>query len=81
MTLYNSSAIILAMKLTEYLKTTGITQTQFAESLGVSQGLVHQWIKGITKITGERAVQIEQVTGKAIKREELRPKLFIKEAA
>lgn len=62
------------MKLDEYLKTT--TQTEFAKRLGVSQGLINQWLTGKTKITAERAVAIEHETGGKIRRHELRPDLY-----
>ena len=52
------------------------TQTDLAERLGVSHSLVNQWLSGLTRITAERAVQIERVTNGAIGRHELRPDLF-----
>lgn len=62
------------MKLTEFLKTT--TQSALAEKLGVSQGLIHQWISGKTRITAERAIDVEEKTNKQITRQDLRPDLF-----
>lgn len=44
--------------------------------LGVTPGLVSQWITGRTVITPERAAQIERVTNGAVTREELRPDIF-----
>lgn len=63
------------MELTEYIESNG-GQTAFAERIGVSQGLVWQWINGKTRITAERATEIEQKTDGAVKRHELRPDLF-----
>jgi DNA-binding transcriptional regulator YdaS (Cro superfamily) len=63
------------MQLNEYLKTT--TQGDLAKALGVSQGLVSQWLSGATSVTAERAVQIEQITGGKVKRQELRPDLYM----
>lgn len=69
------------MTLDEYLQTT--TQEAFAETLQVSQGLVHQWLnwlagrtKHATKITAERAVQIELATSGKVSKAELRPDIF-----
>jgi len=67
------------MDLKTYLETT--TQTKMAARLGVSQGLIHQWLKGITRITAERCVQIEGVTNGAVRRHELRPDIFNRDAA
>lgn len=63
-----------AMDLKTYLENN--TQTDLARQLGVSQGLIHQWVTGKTRITGERAKQIELATMKKITRRELRPDLF-----
>ena len=62
------------MDLANYLKTT--TQSDLAKKLGVSQGLVHQWLSGKTRITAERCIEIEEVTGGLVNRQELRPDLF-----
>jgi len=62
------------MTLAEYLQKT--TQAAFAESLGVSQGLVSQWLTGDTRVTAERAKQIETVTNGQITRTDLRPDIF-----
>jgi DNA-binding transcriptional regulator YdaS (Cro superfamily) len=64
----------LAMDLKTYLQQT--TQTDLAHRLGVTQGLVHQWVTGKTRITAERAVEIEKATGGQVTRQELRPELF-----
>ncbi len=61
------------MNLHIYLQTR-TTQTAFAKALGVSQGLVTQWVAGKTRITEKRAVQIEKFTGREVTRQELRPK-------
>lgn len=44
--------------------------------LGVSQGLVWQWLNGKTRITAERALDIEQKTSGSVSRYELRPDVF-----
>ena len=64
------------MDLKTYLANGDHTQTSFAERMGVTQGLVHQWLSGRTRITAERARQIEKVTRGKVKSRELRPDIF-----
>ena len=52
------------------------SQRLLAQKLGVHYSLVSQWLSGVTRITAERAAQIECVTSGAITREELRPDIF-----
>jgi len=60
-----------------------ISQEDFAKKLGVTQGLVSQWLvwldtageKG-TRVTAERAIQIEEQTAGEVGRHELRPDLY-----
>lgn len=64
------------MDLAAYLEKHGISQEQFARTIGVSQGLVWQWLDGRTRITAERAVQIEKKTAGKVRRKDLRPDVF-----
>ena len=64
------------MDLKTYLADPARSQTEFARRLGVSQGLVWQWIDGRTRITAERAIQIERATDGVVSRQELRPDLY-----
>jgi DNA-binding transcriptional regulator YdaS (Cro superfamily) len=66
------------MKLRNYIKTT--TQVELAKLLNVTQGLISQWVRGETKITAERAIQIEKATKGKVSRAELRPDIFGKSA-
>ena len=66
------------MDLKTYLKDK--SQTQLAGELGVSQGLIWQWINGRTRITAERARDIERATGGIVTRKDLRPDLFGEDA-
>ncbi len=52
------------------------SQALLAKDLGVDRSLVSQWLSGKTRITAERAVQIERTTNGAIRREDLRPDIF-----
>lgn len=60
------------MKLTDYLKESQTTQDDFAERLGVTQGMVGFWVRGKPP-TPARAVQIERATQGAVTRQDLRP--------
>jgi transcriptional regulator with XRE-family HTH domain len=64
------------MNLSDYLSQPGITQSKLATSLGVSQGLVHQWASGKTRITAERAIAIEAATDGLVTKYDLRPDIF-----
>jgi DNA-binding transcriptional regulator YdaS (Cro superfamily) len=64
------------MKLAEYLDQHSESQTNFAKRLGVSQGLVHQWLASKTRVTAEQAIRIEQATDGQVTRAALRPDLF-----
>lgn len=64
------------MNLRDYLADQGISQQEFASRLGVTQGLVWQWLRGRTRISAERAVQIERATNQAVTRCDLRPDVF-----
>lgn len=68
------------MDIRAYLDRHGLSQEQFGKFIGVSQGLVWQWLNGRTQITAEMANAIEEKTKGAIKRRELRPDLFAKKA-
>lgn len=53
-------------------------QVQLAKRLGVTPQLVSLWCLGKAKITAERAVEIEKACSGIVKREDIRPDLFIK---
>lgn len=52
------------MHLDQYLKETGQSQDEFGKRLRkpVSQGLVSQWLRGVTRITLEQALDIKRIT-------------------
>lgn len=56
------------MRLDDYLREHKLTQAQFGAKLNpaVSQAQVSQWVRGITRVTLEQALQIDQVTGGAV---------------
>lgn len=48
-------------------------QADLARALGVTPGLVNQWVTGATKPTAERCIQIDEATGGLVRCEDLRP--------
>ncbi|MCA7086077.1 helix-turn-helix domain-containing protein [Cupriavidus sp. DB3] len=63
------------MKLAEYLDSTKTSQSAFAKRLGVSQGLVYQWLSGKRPISAEQCPVIERLTGGLVTCEELNDKV------
>lgn len=59
-----------------YMEKHKLSQEAFADRIGVSQGLVWQWLNGKTKITAERARDIEEITKGELTLVALRPDLF-----
>jgi DNA-binding transcriptional regulator YdaS (Cro superfamily) len=64
------------MDLATYLKTHGVSQSDLADRVGVSQGMVSHWLGGRKGITAERARDIEIATNGVVQRHELRPDVF-----
>jgi len=56
------------MTLVEYLATHRISQAEFAKKFSppITQGLVSQWINGTTRVTLDKALEIESLTGGAV---------------
>ena len=52
------------------------TQARLARSLGVTPGMIYQWLSGRRRIGAETAVRIEQATNGAVHRSDLRPDLW-----
>ncbi len=61
------------MKLIDYLESANITNVKFAEIVGVSPGMVSQWINETRPVSPERCVIIEKKTKKQVTRQDLRP--------
>lgn len=66
------------MDIRAYLQKHKLTHEEFGQKVGVSKGLVWQWLNGRTVITAERAKDIEQKTKGEIRRHDLRPDVFDK---
>lgn len=55
--------------------------TKLAQLLGCSKQLVSHWRVGRLRVTAERAMEVESVTGGLIRKEDLRPDLWPKQEA
>lgn len=69
-----SIAIFLAMDIATYLSDQKMSQAAFAGLIGVSQGLVYQWLTGRRPVAVERCLSIERATNGAVGRRDLRPR-------
>ena len=69
------------MDIRGYLEKHHLSQAQFAEKVGVSQGMVWQWLNERTPVSAKQAVNIEDKTAGEIRREHLRPDIFSTRAA
>ena len=75
------------MNISSYIKENRLTQKKFGALVGVSPGMVWQWIaleKGrpgrLARVTAEKAIEIEKATNGLVSREELRPDIFMEAA-
>jgi DNA-binding transcriptional regulator YdaS (Cro superfamily) len=60
----------------KYLKKNNLSQRELAEKLGVSQGLISQWLTGRARPTPEMTPLIEHVTKGQLTREHLFPEMY-----
>lgn len=61
------------MRILKYLEEKNITQSTFAEMVGVSIGMVSQWISGHRPVSPIQCVAIEKATNGLVTRKDLRP--------
>lgn len=61
------------MSIQNYLDKHNLTQKQFAASVGVTAGMVNQWIKNIRPVSTLKARRIEEITNGELSRKALRP--------
>ncbi len=69
------------MQLNEYLESESVSQTELAQRLGVTQGMVWQWLRGVRRISAEKVLAIESATDGKVSRHEIRPDLYPRETA
>ena len=63
------------MDINAYLKEQGMTQQEFANLVGVTQGRVSHWLGG-KRVPAERCLVIERATQGKVTCAELRPDVF-----
>lgn len=59
-----------------YIKKHSLSQAAFGKQVGVSQGMVWQWLNQQRPIGAKVAKRIDENTGGEIKKEKLRPDIF-----
>ena len=65
-------------KLKSYLQSSGITQAEFAKSIGRTQGTVSLWLsRGKIPADNSLFLAIESATNNMVTRKDLRPELFL----
>jgi DNA-binding transcriptional regulator YdaS (Cro superfamily) len=67
--------------LQKYMQTHQLNQSQFAEKVGVNQGLVSMWLNKKVRMTPQWVLQVERVTGGELSRYELRPDIYPRDSA
>lgn len=60
------------MKLADYLTRHGLSQQEFARQVGVTQGMVYQWVRDKNPVSPAKCVLIERVTCGQVSRKDLR---------
>lgn len=64
------------MKLSKYLSSQKVSQTELARRVGVSQGMVWQWLNGVRQVSAEKVLTVEEATGGMVSRHEIRPDIY-----
>lgn len=67
------------MQLHDYLESESISQAVFAKRVGVTQGMVWQWLRGVRRVSAEKVLTIEEATNGKVSRHEIRPDLYPRE--
>lgn len=69
------------MDLKTYFEKTDVKQTDLARRIGVTPGMVWQWVHSHRQIAAENVLTIEKETGGKVSRHDLRPDLYPRERA
>jgi DNA-binding transcriptional regulator YdaS (Cro superfamily) len=64
------------VQLHDYLKSEKISQAELARRLGVTQGMVWQWLRGVRRVSAEKVLALEGATLGKVSRHEIRPDLY-----
>jgi DNA-binding transcriptional regulator YdaS (Cro superfamily) len=67
------------MDLKKYVDNCG-SQSEAAEIIGCTQGMISHWLTGRNRMTAEKAIEIEMATDGLVLRHDLRPDIFGKGA-
>lgn len=61
------------MDIETYLKTSGKSQKDLADQLGITRSAVNQWIKGTTHPSGKQAAEIIRISGGLVTIDDIYP--------
>jgi DNA-binding transcriptional regulator YdaS (Cro superfamily) len=64
------------VQLHDYLKSEEVSQAELARRLGVTQGMVWQWLKGVRRVSAEKVLALEEATNGKVTRHEIRPDIY-----
>lgn len=64
------------MQLHDYLKSEKVSQAKLARRVGVTQGMVWQWLRGVRRVSAEKVLALEEATFGKVSRYEIRPDLY-----
>ena len=64
------------MDIRAYLEKHKLSQKEFGDRIGVSQGLVWQWLEGKTRVDPKHFNNIEEKTEGEVTRRDCRPDIF-----
>ena len=62
------------MTLQDYLEDR--SHSEFARGIGVSPGMIFQWLNGIRPVSAKKARAIDRYTGGVVSKESLCPEIF-----
>lgn len=63
------------MKLAKFLQSTGMTQSEFARRLGITQGRVSQWASGNGRPAPHRLAAIRRITKNKVTHRDFYPEI------
>jgi DNA-binding transcriptional regulator YdaS (Cro superfamily) len=67
------------MQLHDYLAAESVSQAELARRVGVTQGMVWQWLRGVRRVSAEKVLALEVATDGMVSRHEIRPDLYPRE--
>ena len=67
------------MKLSAYFTKYKVSQTEFGKRIGVTQGMVWQWLNNERRVSAEKVLAIEEATNGEVSRHDIRPDIYPRE--